>query len=282
METHGAVQAKHPVALVVSILVLCALMLCFKLGVNTKPELIISGHTAQLKTKAIPLTYLDQLADKLKSRTNHSLACRAEFFGKDWGRHALCAHKMPQKPCYFYSFGISTDWSFDVDVAHKFGCFGFAADPTVSHPSLLHPKVTFHHLAATSLDQPSAWMFSTSIPGLRLWQKHDNIAVLKMDCEGCEYALARDVLAEDGQFFTHVSQFTVEVHYSKKWLSTEEALHGLAALLYLLQEAKLELILADITHCAHADEQTGLLPELVARGMRLEEGHCHNYLFARL
>lgn len=32
----------------------------------------------------------------------------------------------------------------------------------------------------------------------------------QMDCEGCEYALARDVLAEDPAFFHHVSQFAVE------------------------------------------------------------------------
>jgi hypothetical protein len=58
-------------------------------------------------------------------------------------------------------------------------------------------------------------MFVTSMPGLRRWLGHERVTILKADCEGCEYSLARDVLEEDPDFFQHIDQFTVEVHYSR-------------------------------------------------------------------
>ena len=52
--------------------------------------------------------------------------------------HGLCGPP-PPKPCNFFSFGINDDPSFDVTLAEQWGCRGFAADPTVDHPSKLHP-----------------------------------------------------------------------------------------------------------------------------------------------
>ena len=101
--------------------------------------------------------------------------------------------------------------------------------------------------------------------------------------QGCEYSVAADVLQEDPGFFHHVSQFAVEVHYSKKWCRDEQELYSYATLLELLKEAGLELVEAMVTGCAPYDQATGLLPELASRkALRLDEGHCHNYLFARL
>lgn len=101
--------------------------------------------------------------------------------------------------------------------------------------------------------------------------------------QGCEYSLAPDVLSEDPNFFQHVQQFAVEVHFSKKWCTSTEELYSFATLLELLSEVGLELIETMVTPCAAHDQATGLLPELQSRtGMRLHEGHCHNYLFARL
>jgi len=68
-----------------------------------------------------------------------------------------------------------------------------------------------------------------------------------MDCEGCEYSLARDVLQEDPKFFDHVGQFAVEVHFSKKWMKGKEELHALASLLQIMKESGLEFIEAKIT-----------------------------------
>jgi hypothetical protein len=238
---------------------------------------MMGGHSNGLQ----PLIRLNAL---LTSNRNLSTRCRPEYFGSGFGRHELCTTIKPSVPCYFYSFGIAHDFSFDVDVANKMGCFGFAADPTVQHPSLLHPKVTFHHIAAKSLTHSDnqQFMFVTSVTGLRVWLKHDQIAVLKMDCEGCEYSIARDVAAEDPDFFSHVQQFGIEIHYSKKWLKGAAELSALANLLHLLRSAGLELVSYDITTCAPEDQATGLVAALQDIGLRLGEGHCHNYLFARV
>jgi hypothetical protein len=204
--------------------------------------------------------------------------CEVQMFGSGWGKHALCKNKLKKGNCNFYSFGISNDYTFDTDLAQTYSCNGFAADPTITHPSKLHDKVTFHNVGATLLSE-SKFPIVTSLPSLKSWLRHDFIDVLKMDCEGCEYALARDILLENPKFFDQVGQFSVEIHFSKLWLGSQLAEISLAALLQLLQESGFSLAHADITRCASHDEQTGLLPEMlsfVGTG-----GHCHNYLFSR-
>jgi hypothetical protein len=181
---------------------------------------------------------------------------------------------------------VQTDYSFDTDVADTWGCRGFAADPTIIHNSTLHPKVTFHNVAANS---PSAanspgWLH-TSVPALRQWLRHDRVAVLKMDCEGCEYSIAGDVLLEDPTFFNRVDQFSVEVHWSRMWLQGTSDMYALSALLDLLAGAGLQLFHADLTPCGAFAARSGLLPELRPYMGVLFEGpqlHCHNYLFARV
>lgn len=228
---------------------------------------------------------LDELAQKIASGHNTSHMCGGRLFGKGWGGHSLCTNFVPRHPCYFYSFGISSDYSFDVAVAEYFGCYGFAADPTVSHNSRIHANVTFHDMAAKLLSDKDnmRWMFTTSIPALRRLFKHDYVSVLKMDCEGCEYSLAEDVHTDDPDFFNHIGQFTVEVHFSRKWCRSVRELNSFAKLLEMLQHAGLKLVEATVTTCAPEDQATGVLPELASRkGLRLDEGHCHNYLFARI
>lgn len=92
------------------------------------------------------------------------------------------------------------------------------------------------------------------------------------------------MLDEDPDFFHHVQQFAVEIHFSKKWCKDKEELHSFVTLLDLLSEAGLELVEIMVTPCAPSDQASGLVPELESRAsqMRLNEGHCHNYLFARL
>ena len=42
------------------------------------------------------------------------------------------------------------------------------------------------------------------------------------DCEGCEFAFARDILREDPDFLKHVDQLSIETHVSKAWMTTRE------------------------------------------------------------
>jgi len=150
-------------------------------------------------------------------------------------------------------------------------------------PSLskLHPNVTFHSIGA-KMRTASPFHIVTSMPALRKWLGHSHVTVLKMDCEGCEYSLGEDIALEDPAFFTHVDQFAVEVHVSKHWLETQNALYSLGLLFYFLEEAGLRLQHAEILGCDPKKERTGCMDELVEMGYPCGLGKsCHNYLFAR-
>ena len=144
--------------------------------------------------------------------------------------HALCGPKPPDG-CTFFSFGINDDPSFDVKLADLWGCRGFAGDPTVLHPSKLHPLVTFHNVGASMLvaneernvdKGGSEEWWDTSMTSLRYWLKLEHVNIIKMDCEGCEFALARDILREDPTFVYNVDQLSIETHVSKSWMTTRE------------------------------------------------------------
>jgi hypothetical protein len=60
-----------------------------------------------------------------------------------------------------------------------------------------------------------------------------------MDCEGCEYSLAGDVLAEDPTFFSRVDQLAIEGQWSRVWMKSKSELFATARLLELLADAGL-------------------------------------------
>ncbi|EFJ52311.1 hypothetical protein VOLCADRAFT_115955 [Volvox carteri f. nagariensis] len=214
--------------------------------------------------------------------------CEMRKFGSGWGAHKLCTPPAPEPNtrCVFYSFGISDDYSFDVDLAKFTNCHGFAFDPTVVHPGLLleQPPVSFHAIAARSLNEDlnAKWHAVTSVPALRRWQNHSQVLVIKMDCEGCEYSIARDVLAEDPQFFNHVQQFAVEIHIAKKWIWSRNHTLNLGHLYTLLDAAGLALRHASLTPCNRRHEASGCDETLLELGYPCWDGiMCQNLLFAR-
>lgn len=260
-------------------------MVLFLLGYglfSRQQELASSKRLEATKSRIISkdesFDALRRMATKLK--TDVVPTCDIELFGIGWGGHVLCNYE-PGVPCNFYSFGIADDYSFDTDVANKWGCQGFAADPTVNRSSLLHPNITFHYIAAKTRSEQN-FPIVTSMPSLRKWLGHEHIAVLKMDCEGCEYSLGEDIVSEDPFFFQSVDQFPVEVHVSKTWLDTEDALHSLGLLYIFLESAGLELQHAAIGPCHPDHEKPGCMDELLQMDYPCGSGKsCHNYLFAR-
>mmetsp|Transcript_19960 Transcript_19960/g.23853 ORF Transcript_19960/g.23853 Transcript_19960/m.23853 type:complete len:344 (+) Transcript_19960:48-1079(+) len=188
--------------------------------------------------------------------------------------HTICGPPPPQ-PCTFFSFGINDDPSWDREVANVWKCRGFAADPTVHHPSKLHDNVTFHNIGATTLQDneerinnkggTSDW-WTTSFPKLRYFLGVENIAVLKIDCEGCEMALSRDMLREDPSFLHHVDQISIETHVTKTWMTTREHVYYFGLLFVLLEEAGFKMEWSDVFGCSKRHEITGCMPELAKYG----------------
>jgi len=116
-------------------------------------------------------------------------------------------------------------------------------------------------------------------------KKKKNKTKNKMDCEGCEYSLARDILTFNPSFFYQVGQFAVELHISKHWLTSFAQVRALAMLLRLLEEAGLHLVHGSLDGCAPQHEVMGVPKILVETNFPGYPGFqrmmCHNYLFAR-
>eukprot|EP00980_Cylindrotheca_fusiformis_P005367 scaffold1142_cov66-Cylindrotheca_fusiformis.AAC.3 len=221
------------------------------------------------------------------------------LFGKG-GEHMVCGPK-PTEGCKFFSFGIRDDPSFDIHLGKTWNCRGFAGDPSITHPSKLSPAVTFHNVGLTMLrsnveqrrDPKDEWILS-SLPALRKFLKWDYLDIVKMDCEGCEVAMARDILAEDLTFLDHVGQISIETHATKTWVNSTEELYYYALMFPLLEDAGFKLIWSSVFGCGKW-EHDGCRPEIEGKmGMscgsrprnkanKVPIGRsCHDWLWARL
>ena len=210
--------------------------------------------------------------------------------------HTLINTGKPNSTCVFYSYGIARDYSFDDHLARAWECKGFLFDPSVVHPALLPASLHFFHLAAPLLsDGPDCFSdpggrkcrglaewIAVSPPQVMSFFKHPHIDVLKMDCEGCEYALARDVAAIDPAFFTRVDQFALEVHASRFWAKSPLHEHYLGLLYHMLFDAGFALEHAQVGGCGRATEIPGCPAAMDKAGYPCGIGKsCHNYLFAK-
>lgn len=113
---------------------------------------------------------------------------------------------------------------------------------------------------------------------------HKSVSVLKMDCGGCEYAIARD-LFEDGdpRFFSKVGQFAFEAHVSREWTKSTDHVHYLGLLFHILEREGFKLIRKAILPCDRKDEVLGCMGELKDLGYPCgPRKTCHEYSFARI
>ena len=221
----------------------------------------------------------------LYSKIPPASQCNIIPAGHGWGRHSLCQFKSSSS-CRFISFGISNDYSFDRFLAHNKSCDGVALDPSVVHSSQLFisgGEVLFFKVGAKMLDFPdiynNRWLM-TSVPSLIKFLKYDHLDVLKMDCEGCEYSLARDIALEDPAFFNKIDQFALETHTSKIWVKSARHAHYLGLLFAMLDASGLKLRLYEQGNCGHADESVGCDDSFLKAGYECKY-LCSNYLFAR-
>eukprot|EP01035_Chromulina_nebulosa_P033875 gene33875-45378_t len=219
------------------------------------------------------LKYLRQFGEAVKDlKKSKSTTCPTAVVGTGWGAHTVCDSPVPKDiQCRFLSFGISVDWSFDTAMYEKYGCEGFAADPTQSHPVKLTPGVIFLKAGAnTRLNVPKSWSLYSPVELQKFIRQP--LFILKMDCEGCEYSIAPDVLKYDANFFDKVYQFNVEVHTPRDFLPDAFGARSLGKLYYLLKKAGLELIHSDGTGCGVETQAKGCVKALTEAGFPCEPG----------
>lgn len=225
---------------------------------------------------------LRHFANAIKAvKLTKSTICPMIDVGTGWGAHTICDSPVPKgtHQCRFLSFGISMDWSFDTAMYEKYGCEGFAVDPTQSHPVKLTPGVIFLKAGAnTRLDVPKSWSMFSPVELQKFIRQP--LYILKMDCEGCEYMIAPDVIKHDANFFDKVYQFNVEVHTPRGFLTDSYGARSLGKLYYLLHKAGLQLIHGDGKGCGAETQAKGCVKALTEAGYPCEPG-CQSFLFGR-
>jgi len=185
-------------------------------------------------------------------------------FGSGNAFHNLCVRATPlPRPCHVFSYGIETDWSFDKAIVDRLNCNVHAFDPTVTYPETMYANLS----SAVRFKRWGAPMFneSTNVANWTLvspmeyakTRSIERVHVLKMDCEGCEYALYRDAMRHDAEFFTKVDQFALEIHLSRFWIASDETALQLGKLLVLLKRAGLELVHYVLWRCNSYHERFG-------------------------
>lgn len=227
---------------------------------------------------------------------------RPILFGSG-GEHMVCGPQpsTENNNCRYLSFGIRDDPSFDNAFAPAWNCRGFAGDPSIVHPSKLNPLVTFHNVGLTMLrpnveqkkDPKDDWILA-SLPQVQKFVGWDYLNFVKIDCEGCEVSMARDILAEDPSFLDKVGQISIETHATRTWVNTKEELYYFALMFALLEDAGFKLIWSVKFGCGR-HEHDGCMPEMMEKmdmscGSIPRPPHntvpfgwsCHDWLWARI
>ena len=166
------------------------------------------------------------------------VSCATERFGSDYGGWEVAVEHIGAGSVV-HSFGVGEDASFDTALIARFGLTIHAFDPTprsiawvaaqgFTHRFVMHAygiaafdgEVSFNppenpeHVSHTLLDRPATRARAITVPVKRLRNimpslGHDRIDIIKMDVEGAEYDVIKDIEASD----IRPRQVRVEFHH---------------------------------------------------------------------
>ena len=124
----------------------------------------------------------------------------------------------PERSCLMYSFGISNDISFEMEVLLRTSCYIHAFDPTIgslpfdkynaSLSTAARKRITFHKLALSGPSSSSAeQLLQETMRDIMGRLGHTYLDILKVDVEGAEWK------AFGGSPYLPIGQLLIELHY---------------------------------------------------------------------
>ncbi|XP_046567029.1 uncharacterized protein LOC124283922 [Haliotis rubra] len=120
----------------------------------------------------------------------------------------------PERPCLMYSFGFDSDFSFEDDVAKRYGCETHYFDPKMKIMDGLKRKsgVTIHALTLSSDNgrTPSGWKVRTLATVKNELFHTEVINILKVDIEDNEWRAIPEMFQSG--VMGKVKQFLLEIH----------------------------------------------------------------------
>lgn len=160
---------------------------------------------------------------------------------KYWEEHSFCVQelvktnrrnkRMKKDPCLVYSFGVYDSVEWEKIVESKFGCEVHAFDPVVNITKMQNRAkgVTVHQIGlqgvGTDMSETNGIQYDKIdhkrlLPLDQIMKRlgHENrtLDILKLDCEGCEWGVLRQLAcnADDGDQAI-ATQMLIEFHFQK-------------------------------------------------------------------
>lgn len=194
------------------------------------------------------------LLRKITGRTLHwaSIDIPKLTLGSEYGSHTIPASGLTSTSIV-YSFGVGSDISFDLEVMQRFGCSVNAFDPTPRSLEWIRTQVppkgfNFHAIGIGDRDATTAFSpperdanvsysplrgdaAGIELPVRRLSTimselGHDRVDLLKLDIEGFEYGVLRDILASGNR----PPAIAVEFHHRMYGYTNSDTQEAVAAL----------------------------------------------------
>ncbi|SCY43728.1 FkbM family methyltransferase [Desulfoluna spongiiphila] len=177
----------------------------------------------------------------------YDVICKKERFGSDYGGWDIVTANLNSNSVV-YSFGVGEDASFDTALIEKYNLTVHAFDPTPKSIDWVkrqdfsdkfamynygiaafdgnvsfNPPENPEHVSHTILDRPSTSTEAITVPVKKLstiMQElgHSHIDILKMDIEGAEYNVIKDICKSD----IRPVQLLVEFHHRFEGVGIKE------------------------------------------------------------
>lgn len=159
------------------------------------------------------------------------------------------------KPCLVYSFGISTDASFEEEILLRTSCMIYAFDPSIGSlpkPSFIdliywdelkRTRIIFHKLALSdSSGSSKQHALMAHLYDIMNRYNHSYIDILKVDIEGAEWLLFDDLFQNSNKERTPlpVGQLLIELHY-QSMTKTNNFFKGMQSLGFLPYSREINL-----------------------------------------